>query len=181
MLSGKRAARVALLSSLLLASSAPFAQRDSVPDFSATDLQGVEQNLSKLKGQISIVTLWATWCFPCRYEMPLLESLYRKLKGRGLKVIAIAVDDDLNAVRAYQAEKGFSFPILFDGTGASKRAFGVKGVPATYVVTQDQRLVPVTDSSTGKTSVLVDNPMVWQQPETLKLLEDLLNAKAAGA
>jgi len=137
-------------------------------------LEGQTQPLSEFKDKVVVVNFWASWCFPCRYEMPLLQKVYDRFKDRGFTVVAIAVDDVLADARAYQAEKRFTFPMLFDGEGASKRAFGVESVPETYVIGRDGKPVPFRDPKTGEISTLINDPTVWKSEAIVAFLSGLV-------
>ena len=137
-------------------------------------LDGRKQALSDFKGKVLVVNFWASWCFPCRYEMPLLQKVHNRFKHRGFTVVAIAVDDKLADARAYQSEKRFTFPMLFDGEGISKRAFGVESVPETYVIGRDGKLAPFRDPQTGEVSTLINNPRVWEGEAIVAFLAGLV-------
>ena len=165
----------ALVAAMISSASWAFDPKQ-VDALNVSSLDGQSQLLAALRGRVSIVTLWATWCFPCRYEMPLLEKLARELRSEGLAVIAIALDDDLEAVRQYQAKQGFSFSVVYDAIGASKQAMGVTGVPATFVLDRDGHPVPIFDPGSGESSVMIDNPLVWSKATTHERLRSLLDA-----
>lgn len=138
-------------------------------------LDGKSAPLSEFKARVTVVNFWASWCFPCRYEMPLLQKIHDRFKSQGLSVVAIAIDDELPNARAYQSKGQFTFPMLFDGRGVTKRVFGVESVPETYIVGTDGALVPFRDPATGKVSTLINNPMVWEGQEIIELLTDLVS------
>jgi thiol-disulfide isomerase/thioredoxin len=170
-------AAFALAASLALAGGdrpAAAAAAAPPPDFTATDLHGIPRRLSKLRGRVTVVAFWATWCFPCRFELPLLERLYRENRDDGLQVVAVATDDQLDAVRRYVAEQGFSFTVLFDAGGASRRRFGADSVPATFLLDARGEPVPLLDPATGRSAILVDNPLIWSDQGTLQRIEGLL-------
>jgi thiol-disulfide isomerase/thioredoxin len=137
-------------------------------------LEGRKQALSDFKGKVVVVNFWASWCFPCRYEMPLLQKMHDRFKDRGLTVVAIAVDDMLVDARAYQSEKRFTFPMLYDGEGVSKRAFGFDSVPETYIVGRDGKLAPFRDPRTGEVSTLITDPRVWEGEAIVAFLAGLV-------
>ncbi len=137
-------------------------------------LDGRKQALSDFKGKVVVVNFWASWCFPCRYEMPLLQKVHDRFKHQGFTVVAIAVDDRLADARAYQSEKRFTFPMLFDGEGVSKRAFGVESVPETYVIGRDGKPVGFRDPKTGEISTLINDPTVWESEAIVAFLSGLV-------
>jgi thiol-disulfide isomerase/thioredoxin len=86
-------------------------------------------------GQPLLVNFWATWCRPCRAEMPAIDALYRQSRARGLAVLAVSVDTDLQLVREYVLQSGVSFPVLLDRGGErSKAALAVASFPTTLLV-----------------------------------------------
>ncbi len=137
-------------------------------------LDGQTQPLSEFKGKVVVVNFWASWCFPCRYEMPLLQKVHNRLKHQGFTVVAIAVDDRLADARAYQSGKRFTFPMLFDGEGVPKRVFGFDSVPETYVIGRDGKPVPFRDPQTGEGSTLINDPRVWEVKAIVAFLAGLV-------
>jgi thiol-disulfide isomerase/thioredoxin len=85
---------------------------DRVPDFTLVDLSGDSVRFSDLEGQAVMLNFWATWCPPCRREMPLLDAIQRDYKSRGLSIVGIDVGEDPNAVRRYVESIGVTYPIL---------------------------------------------------------------------
>jgi thiol-disulfide isomerase/thioredoxin len=105
-----------------------------VPEFQLKDLAGATRSISEWTGQATIINFWATWCAPCREEMPLLEQLHQERKDRGLAVIGVAIDRE-EPVRIFVGETGVSYPILvgqMDATAAAE-SFGPDfvGLPLT--------------------------------------------------
>ena len=90
-------------------------------------------------GQVVVVNLWATWCLPCRAEMPSLERLYRDMHPKGLEIVAVSVDNPGTdqRIRDFVRERGFTFTILHEGTGAIEQTLQTAGVPETFVIGRD--------------------------------------------
>jgi peroxiredoxin len=109
-------------------------------EFSLKDLTGKQWSLKSLRGKVVMVNFWATWCPPCRKEMPDLEVLHRGLGKQGLVVLALS-DEDEAKVRPFIAENGYSFPVLLDQGGAASKAFAVQGIPKTFLFDRKGRLV----------------------------------------
>lgn len=108
----------------------------SAPDFTLELMGGGEVTLSDLRGQVLMVNLWASWCPPCRKEMPAIEQIYQDYKGAGLVVLAVNTtyqDTEAGAATFFQ-EYGLSFLIPLDRTGAVARQYQLRGLPSTYFV-----------------------------------------------
>jgi peroxiredoxin len=109
-------------------------------DFTLTDLQGKAWHLQDMRGKVVLVNFWATWCPPCRKEMPDLDALYQKFQGQGLVVLAIS-DEDAGKVRPFVAERNISYPILLDPGRKVNGLFSVEGMPKSFVYDRDGKLV----------------------------------------
>jgi len=115
------------------------AQRQKA-DFTLTDLQGKSWHLADLHGKVVLVNFWATWCPPCRKEMPDLETLYDKYKDKGLVVLAIS-DEESAKVVPFIAERKIGYPIALDPGGAVHKAYLVEGIPKSFVYDRNGKLV----------------------------------------
>lgn len=106
------------------------------PPLRLMDLDEVEQDLADLRGRLVLVNFWATWCPPCRREMPSMERLHQALKDQGLRVLAVDVGEDLDTIFAFtgQLEPAPTFPLLADLDGSTAEAWGVLGLPTSFVV-----------------------------------------------
>lgn len=113
-----------------------------VPDYTAQDLEGRTVRLADLRGEVVLLNVWATWCWPCRREMPGLEMLHRELAGRGLRVLAVSVDAGGAAgdVRAFIDELDLTMPVLHDPARVIERRFSTLGVPETFLIGADGTL-----------------------------------------
>jgi peroxiredoxin len=109
-------------------------------NFTLSDLNGHSWTLSDLKGKVVLVNYWATWCPPCRKEMPDLEALYQDFQSEGLVVLAIS-DEDEAKVRAYLGGKNYTFPVLLDPGRKAHASFEVEGIPRSFVYDRAGRLV----------------------------------------
>ena len=109
-------------------------------DFKLTDLEGKNWKLKDQKGKVVVVNFWATWCPPCRKEMPDLDALYKRFKDQGLIILAIS-DEDASKVRPYIADHAVSYPILVDPGRKVSESFHVEGIPKTFVYDRDGKLV----------------------------------------
>ena len=109
-------------------------------DFTLSDLQGKSWHLRELKGKVVLVNFWATWCPPCRKEMPDLDALYQKFKDQGLVVLAID-DEEAAKVAPFITERKISYPVLLDPGRKVNEAFVVEGIPKSFVYDRDGKLV----------------------------------------
>ncbi len=109
-------------------------------DFTLADLHGKTWTLKDLHGKVVLVNFWATWCPPCRKEMPDLEKLYTRFRDRGLIVLAIS-DEDAAKIEPFIAKGGFTFPVLLDPGSKVHEAFDVGGIPKSFVFNRDGKLI----------------------------------------
>lgn len=112
-------------------------------EFSLQDMDGKNWRLSELRGKVVLINFWATWCPPCRRELPSLERLWRLLGSENFVVLAIDVGEDADTVFAFTGalEPAPSFPVLLDRDSAVLRSWPVKGLPTTFVVDKAGRIV----------------------------------------
>jgi cytochrome c biogenesis protein CcmG, thiol:disulfide interchange protein DsbE len=121
----------------------PLAAGDAAPEFGAPVLDGDSLHLSSLRGQPVLLNVWATWCPPCREEMPALQALHEEYGPRGLRVLGVSVDSrgSEETIRSFLREGGYSFTILHDAADAVSRQFRTIGVPETFLIDGDGRVV----------------------------------------
>jgi peroxiredoxin len=108
-------------------------------DFTLKDLVGKTWTLKQLHGKVVLVNFWATWCPPCRKEMPDLETLYERFKDQGLVILSIS-DEEADKVKPFIAERKIQYPILLDG-GKVHKLFEVEGIPKSFVYDREGKLV----------------------------------------
>jgi peroxiredoxin len=109
-------------------------------DFTLLDLQGKPWHLRDLKGKVVLVNFWATWCPPCRKEMPDLQALYDKYKDQGFLVLSIS-DEEIAKVSPFIAERKITYPVLLDPGRKINDAFIVEGIPKSFVYDRDGKMV----------------------------------------
>jgi len=132
--------RRSLFLALGLALAAPFASAGSAqpgapaPDFTLAARDGGQVRLADLKGQVVMINFWATWCGPCRQEMPLLAQLHRKYEPLGFTLLGVNVEPDSAAAISWLNGVTVTFPILFDTENKVAGSFGVEGMPSTVFV-----------------------------------------------
>ncbi len=106
----------------------------TAPDFSLPTLEGGTARLSSQRGRVVVLNYWATWCEPCRTEMPALQAIASDLADRPFTLWAIDYQEDLPAVAAYREKLELRLTLLLDADGATARRFGVRGLPATFLL-----------------------------------------------
>ncbi len=109
-------------------------------DFTLVDLHGTKWTLKQLSGKVIVVNFWATWCPPCRKEMPDLETLYKRFKNQGLVILAIS-DEDPGKVKPFIEREKVSYPILLDPGRKVNELFEVEGIPKSFVYDRTGKLV----------------------------------------
>ena len=119
----------------------PVTAGSKAPDFRASTVDGipVTKTLADYKGQVVLLNIWATYCIPCRTEMPSIQALHDRFGARGLKVVAVSVDAPgfEEAIRRFRDQYGLTFEILYDASGAIKTGYQTTGVPETFVIGRD--------------------------------------------
>lgn len=134
-------AALALLAAAAAAANELKAFSGTAADFAAQDLQGNPVRFSAHRGKVVLLNFWATWCSPCRKEMPAMERLHRAYRERGLVVLAVSQDAALpEEVKRFAVSLGLTFPVWHDRESAAGRQYKIPGVPASYLVTHDGQL-----------------------------------------
>ena len=126
------AAMVAALSVALPALAGPTGA--PAPSFTLAARGGQNVSLTQYKGQVVMLNFWASWCGPCRQEMPLLESIYRKYNKMGFTMIGVNVEPDSNAANDWLKATPVSFPILYDRDSKVSKLYDVAGMPSTVII-----------------------------------------------
>ena len=109
-------------------------------DFTLTDLQGKSWTLQALRGKVVLINFWATWCPPCRKEMPDLDTLYKRFKDQGFVILGVS-DEEVAKVRQLLSERNVSYPILLDPGRKVNEVFRIEGIPKSFVYDRDGKLV----------------------------------------
>ncbi len=118
-------------------------RRRSALRFELADLAGKSWDLKSLNGKVVVVHFWATWCGPCRSEIPDLRAVYERFQKQGLVILAISGEES-SIVRPFAAREKLSFPVLLDPGDKIREEFGAKGVPASFVYDRSGHLVATT-------------------------------------
>jgi peroxiredoxin len=130
------------------------------PDFVLADISGLKTRLSDLKGEVVLVNFWATWCPPCREEIPSMAALNRLMAGKPFRMLAISIDQGgKGAVKAFFKESGLTIPVLLDSDGSVGKLYGITGVPETFVI--DRKGVIIKKFI---------GPLDWSAPEVVNFL-----------
>ena len=108
--------------------------QSGAPDFTLPSLDGPNLRLREQRGQVVMINFWATWCGPCRQEMPLLEQIQVKYEPLGFTLVGINVEPDSAAAEQWLAKVPVTFPILFDRNNEVAESFGVEGMPSTVFI-----------------------------------------------
>jgi len=143
----------------------PVAAGEKAAPFKLTDLQGDSVTMADLHGKVVFLNIWATWCAPCREEMPSMEKLYQRLHGdKGFVMLAISQDTgSREEVMAYVKKHGYHFDVLLDPKNAVAEAYNVSGVPETFIIDRAGRIVAHHSGAFD-----------WSQPSIQDALEELL-------
>jgi cytochrome c biogenesis protein CcmG/thiol:disulfide interchange protein DsbE len=119
----------------------------SAPDFTLTALDGKQVRLSDYSGDVVLLDFWATWCVPCRTEIPRFVSFQNKFAKQGFQVIGISMDDNTAPVRRFYAELNMNYPVALGTEKVATAYGGVLGLPLTYLIARDGRIVGEYDGS----------------------------------
>ena len=140
------------------------AQKPLTPiEFELPDLAGKKVKLSSLKGKVVFLNFWATWCGPCRSEMPSMQRMYEKFKAQGLEILAVDLQEDKGQVQRFADELGLSFPILLDSEGDVGARYNARAIPTTYLFDR-----------TGFIFARAVGARQWDTPEMLETLRLVL-------
>lgn len=154
------------------------AQRPLAPDFSLADIDNKKRSVSDLRGKVVLVNFWATWCPPCRQEMPSIERLSGVLKGEDFAILAVNVAENLDTVFSFTGtlDPVPTFPIVFDKDGSVLKAWPVRGLPTTFVLDKEGR---IAYRAVGGREF--DNPAVLAQIRSLMREKKGVASKTVGS
>ncbi len=132
-----------LLTGVLLATLAGVcaaAPAATAPDFTLRTADGKNLRLAEQRGRVVLVNFWATWCAPCRQEMPLLNQLYQKYQGSGFTLLGVNVDEDSRNAINLATKLGVSFPVLLDADKAVSKRYDLSSMPSTLLIDRDGKV-----------------------------------------
>ena len=142
----------------------PIKGNKKAPDFSLKDLNGRAVEIKQFKGKVIFLNFWATWCGPCKEEMPSMEELYQQFKSKDFIFLTISVDyEKKEIVKQFIAKHRYTFPVLLDPECATLDLFQVKGIPTTFLIDKKGMMI-------GKAT----GPRNWKKPEVISILNSLL-------
>jgi thiol-disulfide isomerase/thioredoxin len=133
------------------------------PSLALKDLEGRAHDLAAYRGKVVLVNFWATWCEPCRQEMPSIQRLSEKLAGKPFVVLAVNVDEPESRVRNFLKETRFDLPVLLDANKSVTRNWGARLLPVTFVVGPD-----------GRVRYRLLGEMDWSSENTVTLISALM-------
>lgn len=140
------------------------AEKSPAPEITITSLQGEQIKLSSLKGKVVMLNFWATWCPPCREEIPSMMKLAAAMKGKPFQMLAVSIDEGgVPAIKEFFKESGYNLPAYVDTTMESSKLYGITGVPETFIIDKNGVIVKK-----------VIGPMAWDSADVASFLEGLM-------
>lgn len=143
----------------------PEAERHAAPDFEIENLVGGNTTMADYKDKIVLLNFWATWCMPCRAEMPGMETLWKKYKEQGFVVVAVSVDEGSRGrIETFSRLLDLSFPILLDPESNVSDLYKVSNMPTSFLIDRDGKIISRIVGSDD-----------WNSTEAIQLVEKLLS------
>ena len=139
-----------------------FREPADAPDFELEDLQGNKVSLASFEGKLVFLNFWATWCGPCRAEMPSMQALYESLGNESFEIVAINLRESRNLVQEFVDEFEFTFQVLLDTSGQVSASYGTRNIPTSYLIGPD-----------GKAIGFMIGSRTWEDPEVESLFREL--------
>jgi thiol-disulfide isomerase/thioredoxin len=144
----------------------PMKDNAPTPDFFLPDPAGKKTTLKDFRGKLVLLNFWATWCVPCREEMPAMERLFQQYKGKGFTIVAVDVKDGRKDALAFLKELKITYPVMLDPDGEVGLLYGAWGLPTTYLI-----------GPKGEGLARIWGPAVWDSAGAKQLIQDLLDGK----
>jgi len=145
--------------------AAPLARRLPAPDFTLPDVEDKTHRLADYRGKVVLLNFWATWCPPCRKEMPSMQRLWEKFRGRDFAILAVDVGEDEERVFAFTLELDIplEFPLLLDRDGKVMERWPVRGLPTTFILDRE-----------GRIAYQAIGGREWDAPELVAIMQGLM-------
>ncbi len=131
-------------------------------DFSLTDINGAQVNLKDFQGKIIMLNFWASWCPPCREEMPSMEAFYSKMKGRNFEMLAVNIQENESTVKNFLQKNRYTFPVLMDLEGVAAQKYKIRSIPTTFII-----------DSKGKIAGVFTGSRDWNSANVLKAFTEI--------
>ncbi|MGB9628729.1 MAG: TlpA family protein disulfide reductase [Thermodesulfobacteriota bacterium] len=145
----------------------PLREVKKAPPFCLKNLEGEIIELKNFKGRVILLNFWATWCSPCKEEMPSMETLYQQFDRKDFTLLAVSVDfEESKNVKKFIEKSGYTFPVLVDPKGKILDLYGVRAIPTTFLIDQNGLIL-------GKAI----GPRRWDTPDVVSLIHLLLTGK----
>ncbi len=144
----------------------PMKDNSATPDFTLVDSAGKKVAFKEFRGKLVLLNFWATWCVPCREEMPAMERLYAQYKNKGFTIVAVNVKDSKKEAFAFLKELKITYPIMLDPDGEVGLLYGALGLPTTYLI-----------GPKGEGLARIWGPAAWDSAGAKQLIQDLLDGK----
>ncbi len=132
-------------------------------DFTLRTLEGERVSLKAYRGKVIFLNFWATWCGPCRMEMPSMEKLWQDFKEEDFVMLAVNIQEESKLVSSFMKEMNLSFPVLLDEKGSVSRSYRIRGIPTTFFL-----------NSKGETIGTAVGARDWASEESFRLIRELL-------
>jgi peroxiredoxin len=111
------------------------------PDFTLENLEGSLVSLKDFRGKLVFLNFWATWCGPCRWEMPAMEKLWNRFKEGRFVILAVDIREGKEVVKSFIQEEGYTFPVLLDSRGEVAGIYGIRAIPTTFLIDPQGKIV----------------------------------------
>jgi len=141
-------------------------QRATPRDFTLPLLDGGNATLSSYRGEVVILNFWATWCPPCREEMPSMENLYQRFKDDGLEILAVDIGESAGTVRQFVQNFGYTFPILMDTNNRVASIYGIQAIPTSLILDREGRII-----------ARIVGSIYWDTPRMIDAFDALLKSR----
>lgn len=142
-----------------------FRENVEAPDFTLKNLDGDDISLSSYRGKLVFLNFWATWCGPCREEMPSMQALYDDLNEDGFEIVAVNLQESQRTVSKFIDQNGYTFPVLLDSNGKVGGTYGARSIPTSYLI-----------DTKGNAVGFIVGSRSWTEPEVKQTFNNWLPA-----